>query len=356
MPIDVATRAAQNLSVVDTSLARKNLIFARHPSPGVGELGSTPETDATALSTAAAMERGDRGQRFGFGSPEYQQNIDTPVAAVTRMDEIGQRRQAIDGERKKIMAGLGMISPQEAGLAAVVMPSTDRQGKERRKEMLLNLHALNQESDQLLREHHYTAIEDAKTAHENLARETHIEASKDFGGLANDLLQIRKNPNLTEGTPDFHNAVIEAAKNHPLGSKTQAGTLLLRGIADDHDKAADLHLRASIPPATVESRYAHLLGNIQAHQEVSKTEEATNIASKKANVPYTKTAQLHADQTELNTLVRRYPSLAATTSQAVAPTQPAVTTDTPEGIRAQYRAGTLTKEQAAQKLKAHGFE
>jgi hypothetical protein len=333
MPTNLATIASRNLATEDASLAKVNAAQRLNTLPGVGAPYSTPATDVTNLSTAAAMDRADLGGRFGFGSPQYQQGTETPAPTLadTHTDDIMARRAQIDGQKKEIMAKLGIIPPSEAGFSAVVLADPKE-----RKRLLEDWHVLETQSHSLLQEHQFNAVDAARTAHEKFARESHIEASNDFAGLANDLLQIKKNPDLVEGTPEFHNAVIEAAQKHPLGSKIQAGTLLLRGISDDHDKAAGLRARAQIPTAGVEARYAHLIGNIQMHEDAAQTEAQANIKAEKANVPYTKSAQYHADQAELSQLTKRYPSLSG---ESVAPATPAKASVAPTAgeVRSGYK-------------------
>lgn len=240
MPVGLAKIASQNLATEDASIAKVNAAGRLNPMPGVGAPGSTPQTDATNLATAAGMDRADLGNRFGFGSPQYQQGTETPATptlADTHADDIATRRSALDDQRKQIMTRLGVIQP-EPGTAVVLA------GPKERQQLLQNWHMVETESQNLLKEEHDNAIDSARTAHENFTRQTHINSANDFSAMSNDLLQLQNDPNTQPGTPEFHARALEIAKNHPAGFMTQAGQTLFRGVSDMHDKAASLEDRS----------------------------------------------------------------------------------------------------------------
>lgn len=105
MPVGLADRAQANLDSTDASISRINTILARNPTPGVGAPGSTPQTDVGNLEMAHSMERADRGNRFGFNSPQYLQNSDVPSSPESDSGggiDIG----LVNQRRNKILAGI----------------------------------------------------------------------------------------------------------------------------------------------------------------------------------------------------------------------------------------------------------
>jgi hypothetical protein len=270
--------------------------------PGVGEAGSTPTTDLTNLNVARAMERSDVGQRFGFGSPQYIRgrvpSDDLIDMAFQRRSEVGpqsdlrvsntrdlhnqvlqeisDRRDDLEGRKRKIMAQLGIISPQQGGYSAVVLPSTNRgrSGVSQRDQLLQDLQVLEHESDRTLREHHYVAGEFARQAHEDFVLEKEINASKDFAGLSRDLMSIHQR--LKPGTKAYEDAIIEARMNHPEGSRSQAGVSLLKEVSGLHDDETALHGKLT---SQVVQRYARVLGDVKSGIKGAAEEKAALEAS-----------------------------------------------------------------------------
>jgi hypothetical protein len=226
MPSNLATVASNNLATQDAATTKVNAAGRLAALPGVGAPGSTPTTDATNLSVAAAMDRGDLADRI---VPFSASATTAPTLNDTRVGDIVARRSAIADQKQQLMSQLAVTGIDDT---------------KRRNNILSTWHTLDTEDRNLLTEHHYNAIDAARTAHENLARETHIAAANDFASMSNDLLDLQKNPNIKPGTPEFSAAALEIAKNHPQGFQTQAGQTLYRGIAQTHDAAATLEDRS----------------------------------------------------------------------------------------------------------------
>lgn len=338
MPTNLAAIAARNLAAEDASLAKVNAVARMNPLPAPGSPYATPETDAANFGIANAMERADLGGRFGFGSPQYKQGTETPTIADLHTDDISTRRSAIDDQKKQVMARLGIIKPADAGIAAVVLA-----GPHERRELLQNLQILEQEDKGLLQEHHYAAVDKARTAHENFARQKHIDASNDFANFAGRLTEIRKTTK--RGTPEREEAMVKAVIDYPGALTVEAGKTLARQMAEEHDAAAKLINRIPVDktapegmelggvtrdaegkehasfkptgekeakvPAQVKERYAKLSATIQQHEEQSASEKADNEKNLLADVPYPKAAEYHAAQTELGLLRKQFPGLSA---------------------------------------------
>lgn len=86
------------------------------------------------------------------------------------------------------------------------------------------------------------------------------------------------------------------------------GTVRMTGIGASGKPIYKVE-EAGAVPAQVEQRYIRLQASIQQHLEQSDQEKKANVAGKKAGVPYSKAAQLHADQLEATQLEKRYPRL-----------------------------------------------
>lgn len=232
-PDYLANAAATNLAVADVGISKFNAVSRMNSSPGVGALGSTPQTDATNLSVAAAMDRGDAFDR-GITSSS---TTTSPSLSDAHADDIMARRDAIESQRRQVMINLGMIPPDPG--TAVVLPSTDRQGQARRKEMLQNLAGLEDESNNLLKEHQDLTTFTAKQAHGNLVRQNAIQAAngkaKIFSGLA-DISQ-----RYASDSPDFRLAVLNLFGSDDQDISAARGTsgfeTLVRPFIGQHDKS-----------------------------------------------------------------------------------------------------------------------
>lgn len=204
----------RNLAREDQTVGRFNSRAAYFPSPGVGQPGSTPETDAANLATATAMGR-PSVPRFGFG------NVN---AAPTRTSE-DIINDTIDRRRQMIISGRDPDAP-------AITPS-DR----RRKELAVEFHSLSDVRQQ-------GALLGARTAHETFTRENHIRSAEDFSSMANELYQLNHNSKVGIGTPEYHDAALEIAARHPEGLRTQAGTLLFKNIAFHQDAITGIKARS----------------------------------------------------------------------------------------------------------------
>lgn len=178
--------------------------FAR--SPGVGQPGSNVQTDETNLRTAAAMERGDRGNRFGFGSQEYLQNTDNPAVLRASRDTGSLVDQALEGRRAMLAQG---IDPDRPAIAP---------DRKRRTEML----------------HESVALSHA--AHQSFEDRQNLNAVNETGALHNELANPPKGIRI--GTPEYGNWVYGLATKYPNGAMTGAGMRSLERVAGLHDRAA----------------------------------------------------------------------------------------------------------------------
>lgn len=192
MPTGLATIATRNLAAQDASLTKVNAVARMNPLPAPGSTYATPQTDTANMGIANAMDRADRGNRFGFDSPQYQQNTDTPTLADAHVDNISQRRDALESQKTLLMVHLGMLPPSAAGLSGVVVPGTDKFGLAKRHDMLQQLSSLEEQSQNLLREHHMVTTAKTRDDHENFARNLHIQANTGMSKILNGIAAIKE--------------------------------------------------------------------------------------------------------------------------------------------------------------------
>lgn len=149
-----------------SSVNATNRIFSR--SPGVGAPGSTPATDQTNTNLAASMDRADLGSRFGFGSPQYQQGTETPVAATQPDQSGGIDIAAVHARRNQILNGVDPDAPAR-------FPNPKRSAE------------LNHELGTLTNVVHEHSLETVAQAHQDLIKQRSIDianqASNVFNGL-----------------------------------------------------------------------------------------------------------------------------------------------------------------------------
>lgn len=179
------------------------------PVPGTAL--STPVTDQTNLNVAGAMERGDIGNRFGFGSTQYQQGTPTPKFAPDITDITNN---VIDSRMAMIAQGKDPDAP-----ARYVGP---RRSQELQHEFL----ALGESKRR-------NALTEAHTAKLQLDNQLHARAATDFQNFANGLAEITNK--YKSGTPEFEQAILQHVGQHPEGARTQAGNHLLSLISKGHD-------------------------------------------------------------------------------------------------------------------------
>lgn len=241
-PVNAADRAAPYNATQDfLNAAAISGTPAGGVSPGIGQPGSTDATDQTNLNVAAAMERADLAGRI---TPQ------APSVASTAMDEFGQRRQDIETQRTQLMAKLGMIPPSAAGLAAVVLPSTQRPrggGPSDYEKAFEQLNYLDNQSKLLLQEHHYSAIENARQAHEDLARNTHIQVSTGIAKMMGAISQA--NQQYGVGSPEARAAIVGAYTGSDPDIAAARGTKTfedrIKPYTDLHD-VSEARLKAAI--------------------------------------------------------------------------------------------------------------
>jgi hypothetical protein len=357
MPAALATIAAHNLGNQDASISSVNAVARmRSALPGVGEYGSTPETDQTNLNIASAMDRADLSHRFG--SPQYQQ---PPTIVSTRTDEISQQRSVIEGQKKQIMAKLGVIPPSEAGYAAVVMPTY---GSREHKNLLEQWNLLENQSQSLLKEHQDSAVFNAHAAHEELVRDTHIRAANGMRKLAVGLAEISKehpkgqrfddkvadwlltnkdDPDVAEviGTPGYERILkphLESSKNttDTVEKLIQAGHKVRMTHLGPQGPSYEIgDTEAAVAPAKVQSDHAKLVADkaVEARNLLLATQDYNTGddkkgAKKRVDESSNKIEEIDA---RLGTIYDQFPILnpanrasrkAATTPQAATETQP----------------------------------
>lgn len=328
MPSNLAAVASANLAAQDAATAKVNAAARLNPLPTPGTAYATPETNAQNYGISDAMDGG------GVTSQPTQ----LPTIADAHVSDIADRRSQIADQKKEILAKLGVIKPQEAGYAAIVLAPPKEHAQ-----LLQTWHLLDTEDNNLLREHHDTATLAAHDAHENFARETHIQSANDFAAMARELTALHQNAK--PGTPEFQSGALAIAANHPNGFATKAGQTLFRGVSSTHDRSlataealkqardnftagtglepgsvemtagGGINIRGKPAvdktlPANLIARYARLKSEIGQHEEQSAAEAEANTAAKMANVPYSKAPAYHAAKTEVLELEKRFPELA----------------------------------------------
>lgn len=203
MPDYLANAAATNLAATDAGISRFNAVSRMNPSPGVGAVGSTPQTDATNLSVAAAMDRGDAFDR----SITSASTTTSPSLSDAHLENIMERRTQLASQKQELMNTL----------AATRMDDTKR-----RANLLNTWHSLDTEDNNLLHEHQLVTTDAAKTAHENLVRQTAISASNGLAKVINGIAGINEPMGSDAHTlaalkilGDTSDPDIAAARGHP---------------------------------------------------------------------------------------------------------------------------------------------
>lgn len=220
MPTALAAIASRNLAAEDAGLAKINAVNRNNVTPGVGAPGSTPQTDAGNLSIADSMERSDRGQRFGFGSQQYAQNMDTPTAPAAA-DPGGIDIGIVNDRRTQILRGIDPDAP-------AIYPNAKR-----KHEMLGELNILSNIA-------HDHALTTARDSHDSYRQQKDIESAQEFSGLVNGLRDIKSKP----GTPEHAAELLGLVSDYPLGAQVPAARLLLQKHASFHDNATTLEDRS----------------------------------------------------------------------------------------------------------------
>lgn len=221
MPANLASVAAGNLAAQDAATAKVNAAARLNPLPTPGTAYATPQTDAQNYGVADAMESSGAS------------TAPLPTIGDAHLSDIAERRSQIADQKKEIGVRLGIVSPRDAGYAAVVLASPREQ-----VQLLAKYHALENEDNSLLREHQDTATLTAHDAHESFARERHIQAATEVASMANALAGLTKTTK--PGTPEFQTGVLKIAADHPYGFGSQAGQTLLRGVSAIHDHSATI--------------------------------------------------------------------------------------------------------------------
>jgi hypothetical protein len=244
LPAYLVPVVTQNLANPDVS--KVNAAGRLTALPGVGQPGSTPQTDVTNLNVADAMERSDIGHRFGFGSQQYlaTNGQATPDFHDLVDNAISAKRDAIESRKNQVLTRLGVIQPAQG--TSVVLA-----GPRERHDLLNEWKVLEGESNQALLEHHYNAAENARNSHENFIRNRAIQTDQEFSGLTDYLGNIQA----PIGTPEHAQEVLKGVTMFPRGAMSQAGKLLLKEHAQTHDNLSDIlaNVRAQgLEPSLVE--------------------------------------------------------------------------------------------------------
>jgi hypothetical protein len=191
-----------------------NQAGALNPTPVVGGVGSTPQTDQTNLNVAAAMEAGDNFDR-GF---QPNQTGNALRASRDVPDMIGN---AVEARRQALLQGItGRSDPD----APAILPSPKRQ------------QAMLQEFRSLSSIAHQNAIEKAHQTGVDFKQQRDTEAANDYVGLIHDLNGITD----PIGSPTHAAAASQVFENHPIALQTTAGREAAMLHARVHDTAASL--------------------------------------------------------------------------------------------------------------------
>lgn len=340
----------------------------RSALPGVGAPRSTTLTDATNLATAGAMDRADLGNRFGFGSPEYAQNSESPV---TPAQDSGIDIGAVHERRNQILQGIDPDAP-----ARYVSDVAPKGGGISRKAQLQH------ELGVLTGIAHQHALETAQGAHEDFVKQKTIDTANQVAGFFTDLGASKTQI----GTPEHTQEMFERAAKYPLalgtaGVRDALKTHLAQHIAASAftpqvDPATGLAWNGSrwvTPPIVAGQTEASksdptvkkfgATGNEIAVAIAKNGVESVTKGGKEIGVKVALPdgRVVAGKREELMPIVNQgikkgaFKDAFAPEKAAAATTAPAVAT--PEDIRAQYKAGKLTKDQATAMLKkGHGFE
>lgn len=335
------TPAAQDASV--GAVNATNRIFGR--TPGVGAPGSTPETDQTNLNIASSMERADLGNRFGFDSPQYLQGTENPGAPSTAAPAGGIDIDAVNARRNQILQNIDPDAP-----ARYISDVAPHGGISRRQELQHELGTLTT----IAHEH---ALETAAQDHDAFVKNRDIVSANDFSGLANDLSAIPHDL----GSPEYSQALAKVMADHPHGSLTTQGKLLLSTQAQLNHSAAAINDKeytdtlhqvneyarsrgvtpvfdpeSGMPsmdltrqyaddsgpqkpqsgvPASIVSSYAKIQKQIADHKSAAVTEAAANVKAKRADVPYSGADAWEGLNQEAAVLEKHFPALTATPAE-----------------------------------------
>lgn len=214
MPLSLAEKARRNLAVEDAGINRFNAVAETASRlPGIGKPGSTPVTDQTNQNIADAMERSDRGSRFGFGSPQYAQNTDTPTPVEPDQSQ-GIDLAAVNQRRNDILKGVDPDAP-----AIYVNPKRRLQ--------------LQSELGGLTNIVHQESLNSANQAHQDFIKHKDIETSQQFVNLA----QAIRNHKAPLGTPEHDQEILDAIIANPLAAQTKNGQTILKSQWSLHNGA-----------------------------------------------------------------------------------------------------------------------
>lgn len=184
-----ANQSPENLAALTDSVNAVNRM--RGALPGVGAPGSTPTTDLENLNVAAAMDKADLGNRFGFASPEYRQGTETPEIAPTQPSGIDI--VAVNERRNQILQGIDPDRP-----AIFVTPK--RQAELNRELAVLT---------GVAREHAFTT---AKQSHQDFLHQKDI----DTANQVSEFFKRAKESKTPLGSPEHTQEVLGWASDLPL--------------------------------------------------------------------------------------------------------------------------------------------
>lgn len=201
---DLEEARKRNLAREDAGISAVNAVNRmRSALPGIGGSGSTPTTDQTNLNIASSMERADLGSRFGFASPEYVQNTETPAIAPVQ-DNGGIDIAAVNERRNQILGGVDPDAP-----ARYISDRPGRGGISRRDQLQHELGTLTAIA-------HQHALESAQGAHEDFVTQRHIDTANQVAGFFTDLGASKTQL----GTPEHTQEVAGLAAKYPLALGT----------------------------------------------------------------------------------------------------------------------------------------
>lgn len=263
---------------------------------------------------------------------------------IDQADAYQSHRAGLESRRDALMQRLSALPPGPRGRANPQAAALTTQ-----------IHALNEDINNAHSNERMATAMGARQAHQDLIDNKSMQANREVAGLSR---YLNANP-YAPHSPEWENYMSEGLNKFPNGANTQGG----RKIYGDHygeappsaeqmrnaiqfaretgqqiqsdqlTKSGRLDFRfqptqaasTKPPPSNVIARYEKLKADVQYHNDQSNVERSANIAAGKANVPYSKSANLNASRSELAALEQRFPQLNPNPTPQPATAQPTAT-------------------------------
>jgi len=255
-----------------------------------------------------------------------QQYIDEADSHRDRRLALESQRDALTKQLSTIPAGRhGRVNPQAIAITS-------------------QIRALNNDINNAHSSESMATKTAAYQSHQDLIENKSNLANREVHGLSN---YLDNNPH-TPHSPEWEKYLTEGLRKFPNGANTPGGRKIYgdhygeapptseqmrnaiqfaqqtgqRIVSTQTTKSGRMDFRFkpdSEVPTPIITRYEKLKADLQYHNDQSNTERDANIAAGKANVPYSKSANLNASRTELAGLEQRFPQL---NPKSTAPTAP----------------------------------